>query len=144
MNVERVELTRTKYTGAGSFGRLKVFGTDGSVLFSCLTMEDVVRPIGIKVKGETAIFAGTYEIEVNRSQTFGRFLPYVIGSFGFEGIRIHAGNNLGNTSGCVLIGTKIDPSKNWIEGGSKIIDELTEILNGGRFLFEVKNGFQIG
>jgi hypothetical protein len=39
----------------------------------CFTLEDVVREV--KIPGETAIPAGTYEVIITRSARFGRDLP---------------------------------------------------------------------
>lgn len=45
-----------------------------------------------KVKNETAIPFGTYEITVNRSPRFGRDLPRLLNVPHFDGILIHRGN----------------------------------------------------
>lgn len=72
--------------------------------FECFTLEDVVRPTGVKVYGETAIPEGTYPIDVTYSPRFKKELPLVMGVKGFTGIRIHAGNTKDNTEGCILVG----------------------------------------
>lgn len=144
MKAARAELIRTKYTPTGSFGEFRVFGEDGSILFFCLILEDVVRPFGVKVKHSTAIFAGTYRLTANRSPKFKRVLPYVIGAFGFTGIRLHWGRTIRSSSGCPIIGTKIDEKREQIFGGEGIIDELVSILKGREIPFEVKNASQVG
>lgn len=144
MEAARAELIRNLYTPTATFGEFRIFGIDGSILFSCLTLEDVVRPFGVKVKHSTAIFAGLYQITANRSPKFRRVLPYVIGTFGFTGIRLHPGLNIRNTSGCPLIGTKIDQKREEIFGGSQIEEELVALLKGKTIPFEVKNGLQVG
>lgn len=78
--------------------------------FQCHTLEDIPRQV--KVKGETAIPAGDYPVEITWSPRFNRDLPLVRGVPGFEGIRIHAGNTDKDTEGCILVGT-------WT-GGEKI------------------------
>lgn len=57
-----------------------------------------------KVKNETAIPFGTYEITVNRSPRFGRDLPRLLNVPHFDGILIHRGNTGKDTSGCILVG----------------------------------------
>lgn len=57
-----------------------------------------------KMKGRTAIPEGRYALLVTFSPRFKRWLPYVQGVPGFEGIRIHAGNTANDTEGCILVG----------------------------------------
>lgn len=85
-----------------TIGRLSIDG-----LFQCYTLEDCVRS-GPKVPGQTAIPAGRYEVIVNQSVRFRRNLPLLLNVPGFSGVRIHAGNDAGDTEGCVLLGMKRD------------------------------------
>lgn len=70
----------------------------------CWTLEDVVRPAGEKVYGETAIPYGKYHVVVTDSVRFQRPLPLVCGVPDFTGIRIHPGNTAADTHGCLLVG----------------------------------------
>lgn len=92
-----------------TIGSLSVNGT-----VECFTLEDVVRPE--KIAGETAIPAGTYEVEITPSKRFKRDLPLVMNVPGFEGIRIHPGNTAEDTEGCILVGTSKMPDS---VGGSR-------------------------
>ena len=82
--------------------------------YFCDTLEDVVRDrnddgdlndVGeTKVYGETAIPRGVYKVVVNLSNTFKRRLPLLLDVPHFVGIRIHRGNSVRDTSGCILVG----------------------------------------
>ena len=63
-----------------------------------------------KVAGKTAIPEGTYDVVVTMSPRFGTYLPLLIGVPGFEGIRMHAGNNAEmDSKGCRLLGERNAP-----------------------------------
>lgn len=83
----------------------------------CETLEDVIReqpgqPVKAwKVKGQTAIPAGRYRIEMRQSPRFGRTLPWLQNVEGFEWILIHAGNRSVDTEGCILVGLDRAPAE---------------------------------
>ncbi|GAB3919434.1 DUF5675 family protein [Larkinella terrae] len=60
----------------------------------------------LKVFGKTAIPNGRYEIAVNFSNKFKKFLPLLVNVPGFDGIRIHPGNSEVDSLGCLLPGTE--------------------------------------
>ena len=67
------------------------------------TLEDSVRPKGVKIKGITAIQAGEYDMILSVSARFKRKMPLLLNVPNFEGIRIHGGNSHEDTDGCILV-----------------------------------------
>jgi hypothetical protein len=65
-----------------------------------------------KIAGQTAIPAGRYRIENTYSNRWRGRLPLLVGVKGFTGIRIHPGNTVENTEGCLL------PGMAWYHDGS--------------------------
>jgi hypothetical protein len=78
----------------------------------CDIVEDEVRELpGVpvhewKIKGVTAIPAGVYEITAEHSQRFGPGTLTLHDVPGYEYIRIHGGNTMADTDGCLLPGTR--------------------------------------
>lgn len=83
-------------------------------VFFCHTLEDLDRGLdksmplsaikAIKKKHETAIPTGAYKVINSFSPRFKTYLPLLLNVPGYDGIRIHAGNNAAHTSGCILVG----------------------------------------
>ena len=74
-------------------------------VYECFILEDTVRPKGVKIFGNTAVPAGTYNVVINFSNHFQKLLPELLNVPMFEGIRIHSGNTDVDTEGCLLVGT---------------------------------------
>lgn len=85
-------------------------------VFFCHVLEDTDRGLyktdelwyikSIKVKHETAIPYGEYQIVMSFSNRFQVYLPELLDVPGYSGIRIHAGNSEIDTSGCLLPGIR--------------------------------------
>ena len=100
----QLELFREPTVDGVTHGKLSVNG-----VFECYTLEDAIRDH--KLLAETAIPPGSYKVTIDRSQRFQKMLPHVLNVPGYEGIRIHSGNTIDDTEGCILVG-------NYREGAS--------------------------
>ena len=94
--------------------------------FFCYTLEDTDRYLtsdmslediqSKKIYGKTAIPKGVYFIDMNTVSTkfkdrlwakpYDGKLPRLLNVPGYEGILIHVGNTVEDTSGCILVGTE--------------------------------------
>lgn len=112
-----MKLTVNRYYFGNSYviGRLLINGK-----YFCDTLEDINRDLNKngkfdsdtekKIKGETCIPFGIYEVKLTFSNRFKRILPELLNVPSFTGIRIHSGNTQADTEGCILVG------KNLIKG----------------------------
>ena len=94
-----IVVTRQPTANGCTIGTMTIDGA-----FECYTLEDVVRPHGEKVYGQTAIPAGRYQIKLTMSNRFKIVLPLLENVPNFEGVRIHPGNTAADTDGCILVG----------------------------------------
>lgn len=79
-----------------------------------------------KVSANTAIPTGRYEVGLTFSPKFKRDLPIIKNVKGFEAIRIHAGNDTGDTEGCLLPGENKAVGK--VLNSRKAEDELVVMI----------------
>lgn len=119
----KLQLIRKWKTDKSTIGELFVDGK-----FFCFTLEDVERPAGVKVYGQTAIPKGTYKLVVDFSPKFQRRVPHVLDVPGFEGIRIHKGNTDHDTEGCILVG--MNREKDMITQSTSAYEKLFRLLDG--------------
>ena len=103
-----LKLIRKWFTANSTIGELY----SGNTML-CYILEDVARPIGVKVDKQTCICEGEYIIAVNFSNRFQRQLPIIYntldlsvthGKARWTGVRIHPGNTAADTEGCLLPG----------------------------------------
>ena len=108
-------------------------------LTDTMSLEEIQK---IKIKGNTCIPYGTYNITITYSPRFKRNLPLINNVKGFEGIRVHNGNTPQDSSGCVLLGFNkikgqvidskvtvnkfIDIVQNALNKGEKVTIEITK------------------
>ena len=85
-------------------------------VYFCKTLEDTNRDLNKngqfdnnekKVYGETCIPYGKYKVILSYSPKFKRELPEILEVPDFQGIRIHRGNKISDTLGCILCGEKV-------------------------------------
>ena len=95
-----------------------------------MSLEEIKK---IKIKGNTCIPYGTYNITITYSPRFKKNLPLLNNVKGFDGIRIHSGNKPQDTEGCLL------PGFNKVKGQvidsrvttDKLITQIQQALNKG-------------
>ncbi len=104
-------VVREPSQGGRTWGRL--VAEDGHRI--CHSLEDEVREIeGVpvsewKIKGNTAIPSGVYKVTLEFSPRFGPDTMTIHDVPGFTHIRIHAGNTVKDTEGCILLGMQRTP-----------------------------------
>jgi hypothetical protein len=136
----RLTLTRVERSANATLGDLDIDGT-----FFCYTLEDPVRPEGIKIPGVTAIPAGVYPVQITWSPRFKTYMPLLVGVPNFSGIRIHAGNLASHSDGCILVGYERHPDE--IRRSREAYNDLYLELQAARearedVLIEIRNAFE--
>lgn len=104
--------------------------------YFCDTLEDTDRGLkdtmqvneilAKKVKGQTAIPTGKYDVILTFSPRFKRVLPLLLSVKGYEGVRIHAGNTNKDTEGCLLVGE--NKAKGQVINSRATLEKLMSVL----------------
>ena len=112
----RLTLIRIANKPTYCIGKLYIDGE-----YFCDTLEDVDRGLDdsmdeseilkLKVKGQTAIPTGIYQVLLTYSPKYKRIMPLVNNVKGYSGIRIHSGNTHNDTEGCLLVGKNKEVGK---------------------------------
>ncbi len=115
-----IKLVREDFTEESTIGEMFVNNQ-----FFCYALEDKVRE-GVKVPGETAIPFGLYQVVINFSNRFQKYMPLLLNVPDFEGIRIHPLNKASETEGCIGVG--MVRGKNFIGQSRVAYNNLMKIL----------------
>ena len=107
-----IKLIRNRPQGKALFGQLYVDGE-----YFCDTLENT----------DYAIPSGFYRLRVTMSPRFKIFLPILDGVIGRSGIRIHAGNTIQDTEGCILVGEADLPNLRLLSS-LKTLHRLCDVL----------------
>ncbi len=108
--MKTLTLTRISKRADYTIGRLE----DENGVKICDTLEPTWRDYKggeLKVPRKSAVPEGTYPVVITKSKKFGKYLPLLVGVPGFEGIRIHSGNTVNDTEGCILVGQNLIKGK---------------------------------
>ena len=108
--MKTLTLTRIAKRADYTIGRLE----DENGVKICDTLEPTWRDFKggeLKVPRKSAVPEGTYPVVITKSKKFGKYLPLLVGVPGFEGIRIHSGNTVNDTEGCILVGQNLIKGK---------------------------------
>lgn len=126
-----LKIIRIKSNTNFTEGKLYING-----FYFCDTLEDKDRGLyqymslaeikAVKVYGETCIPYGRYKVILSMSKRFGKVMPELLSVKGFVGTRIHSGNTIYDTEGCILVGTKL--SEGAITNSRKTFNSLMSIL----------------
>lgn len=123
-------LKRLNLTPNYTEGELYVNG-----VYFCKTLEDTNRDLNKngqfdnnekKVYGETCIPYGKYKVILSYSPKFKRELPEILEVPDFQGIRIHRGNKVADTLGCILCGEKV--KNGYLSNSTPYEIKLVELL----------------
>lgn len=107
----------------------------------CVGLEDVGRPVGVKVLAETCIPEGIYDVEVSLSNRFQKemILLYntpdkavVRNGVRFTGVRVHGGNSVDNSEGCILANEHNDGAgKAWGRMSDYLCADIKKLIQSG-------------
>ena len=116
------------------------YSTGEKMTYVCDTLEPTWRDYahgGHKIKGKSAIPEGRYPIVITFSPTFKMWLPLLVNVPMFSGIRIHAGNTVNDTQGCILVGLNL--KKGMVLNSRKYVnivkEKIVEAKNKGESVF---------
>jgi hypothetical protein len=110
--------------------------TDAGDRLICRSCEDIVRPTGVKVPGQTAIPAGIYEVVMSRSPRFSSIFgvdvttPEILNVPGFTGVRIHPLSTAAESEGCIGPGLKVRADGEGVEASGWAYGLICALIGG--------------
>lgn len=148
-----MELTLKRFR-QGNNSTLSELYIDGT--FQCYGLEDTVRDV--KIKGRTAIPAGTYKLGINRTggmnTAYKKHFPDMHEGMieiraipNFSLVYIHIGNTHDDTEGCLLVGTYFHKSyDDWgvyqsAEAYKQLYRTIIEQVKIGQVILKIENKF---
>jgi len=110
-------------------------------------LEDVGRPVGVKIDGETCIPEGTYQVSITHSTRFKKDMMLLSNQadgtvtkdgVSFAGVRPHGGNKTADTHGCPLCNfhTKHN-GEQYGRASDAIFEKVKQWIADGEFVYWV-------
>jgi hypothetical protein len=144
----RITLVRIANRPTYCIGKLYIDGK-----WFCDVIEDVDRGLddamnekeilNRKIKGETAIPTGIYQILLTYSPKYKRIMPLINNVKGYSGIRIHSGNTAKDSEGCLIVGknTKVG----MVTDSRNTYNALFKRLNQtkGKIIIDIKRKYTV-
>ena len=136
--LRRIVHSRDNYYAQTTIGEISI-----EAKHFCYTLEDTVRPYGIKVTGETAIPQNTlgYNVSIRHSNKFNR--PVLVLSNHYDKITIekdgvtfgyvysHGGNKHDDTEGCILVAFNVNENEIYGTAEAKLFKLVKKWIDAG-------------
>ena len=126
-----IQVNRIARKDGYTIGRMSLNGE-----YFCDTLEDTDRGLSDsmqvdeilakKIKAQTAIPTGKYDVILTFSPRFKRVLPLLLNVPGYQYIRVHNGNRPDSTEGCLLVGENKEKGK--VLNSRATLEKLMSIL----------------
>lgn len=126
-----IQVNRIARKDGYTIGRMSLNGE-----YFCDTLEDTDRGLNStmssdeilakKIKGQTAIPTGKYDVLLTFSPRFKRVLPFLLNVPGYQYIRVHHGNRPDSTEGCLLVGE--NKAKGQVLNSRATLEKLMSVL----------------
>ena len=144
----RLTLMRIANRPTYCIGKLYIDG-----VYFCDTIEDTDRGLDDqmkeseilkkKVKGQTAIPTGTYNLFITWSPKYKKPMPLLENVKGYSGIRIHSGNTAKDTEGCLIVGKNKEVGK--VLESRATYNKLFNILNttNEKIIIDIRRKYKV-